>query len=86
MENPQSEMMAAIAESLPLTVLAKQVKMAIEQYLEEPTDHNAGFVSFVMQMFLMKRIMKDTNTNAEEMIKDLDKHHKMMDLFKENNN
>ena len=86
MKDPQALLMTAVADSLPLHVLAKQVKMAIDDYLEEQTEHNLGYVTFVMQMFLIKHIMEKKNIKGDELLKDMDRHANIMDLFKENNN
>lgn len=86
MKDPQAQLMTAVADSLPIHILAKQVKMAIDEYLKERTEHSLGYVTFVMQIFLIKHIMQRGNINSEQLMKDMDKHNNIMDLFKENNN
>lgn len=86
MKDPQALLMTAVADSLPIHILAKQVKIAIDDYLEERTEDRLGYLTFVMQIFLMKHIMQRGNIDAEQLMKDMDKHNNIMDLFKENHN
>jgi len=37
-------------------------------------------------MMMVSHLMKDSNTNATDMMTDFEKHQKVMELFKENNN
>ncbi len=86
MKDPQTMMMAGLAEAVPFKILVKQVAMAIKKYEEQPDDDNSGFLVFTMQIAMMSHLMKDSNTNATDMMTDFEKHQKVMELFKENNN
>ena len=86
MKDLQSELMARMAESVPFPEMLRQVKRAIKEYEEDPNKQSEGFVVFVMQVTLMSHIIKRSGTTADDMLKDLEKHEKAMNLFKENNN
>lgn len=86
MKDLQSALMARMAETVPFPEMVRQVKRAIEEYEEDPNKQSEGFVVFVMQVTLMSHIIKRSGTTADDMLKDLEKHEKAMNLFKENNN
>lgn len=86
MKDLQSELMARLAETVPFSQMVEQVKRAIADYQADPNKQSEGYVIFVMQLALMSHIIKRGNTTADEMLKDLEKHEKAMNLFKEHNN
>lgn len=86
MRDLQAEIMTAMAENVPFKQLVKQVKVAIKEYEEEYSENREQFLIFVMQIAMMSHIMKRSGKGAKDMLTDLDKTEKMMDLFKENNN
>lgn len=86
MKDLQAEIMTAMAESVPFKHLVIQVKRAIQEYEETYAEDREHFLIFVMQIAMMSHIMKRSGKGAKDMLTDLDKTEKMMDLFKENNN
>lgn len=85
-KNPQEELIATMAETLPFKILVRQVERAIKEYLEDPTEDRQGFLIFVMQIAMLKHVMQQTGKDADGVVQDMEKHSKIMDLFKENNN
>jgi hypothetical protein len=80
------EMLSMMAETLPFKILVKQVQMAIDDYLKDPTELSAGYSIFTMQLAMLKHIMESKNITAEQLSADMSRHGDIMDLFKENNN
>jgi len=80
------EMLSMMAETLPFKILVKQVQMAIDDYLKDPTELSAGYSIFTMQLAMLKHIMESKNITAEQLNADMSRHGDIMDLFKENNN
>lgn len=86
MKDLQAELMTRMAETVPFKHLVIQVRKAIEEYEESYADDREQFLIFVMQIAMMSHIMKRSGKGAKDMMDDLDKTDKLMDLFKENNN
>lgn len=86
MRDLQAQLMTAMAENVPFKHLVKQVKVAIKEYEEEYSENREQFLIFVMQIAMMSHIMERSGKGAKDMMDDLDKTDKLMDLFKENNN
>ncbi len=82
----QDHLMTTMVEVLPFKHLVKQVEMGIEKYHEDPSEDSKGYLVFVMQMVMMKFLMEKKNMSGDDMLSDLQKHEKIMDIFKENNN
>jgi hypothetical protein len=80
------EMLSMMAETLPFKILVKQVQMAIDDYLKDPTELSAGYSIFTMQLAMLKHIMESKNITAEQLSADMSRHGDIMNLFKENNN
>lgn len=86
MKDLQAELMAKMAETVPFEQMVRQVQAAITEYRDNPTEKSEGYLIFVMQITLMSYLIKRGGTTADNMIKDLEKQEKVMNLFKENNN
>ena len=86
MKDLQAQLMTAMAENVPFKQLVKQVKVAIKEYEDSYAEDREQFLIFVMQIAMMSHIMKRSGKTADDMLTDLDKTDKLMDLFKENNN
>lgn len=82
----QTEMMAIMAEAVPLKHLFRQVEMAINEYKQDPSEHSVGFVIFTMQIALMGHILQKGGKTAQDLKNDITRHEEIMNLFKENNN
>ena len=80
------EMLSMLADALPFKILVKQVQMAIDDYLKDPTELSSGYVVFTMQLAMMKHIMEKRNMTAEQLSEDMSRHSSVMDLFNTNNN
>jgi len=80
------EMLSMMAETLPFKILVRQVQMAIDDYLTDPTELSAGYTVFTMQLAMMKHIMDNKHMTAEQLSEEMSRHSDIMDLFKENNN
>ena len=86
MKDLQAQLMTAMAENVPFKHLVKQVKVAIKEYEDSYAEDREQFLIFVMQIAMMSHIMERSGKGAKDMLNDLDKTDKLMDLFKENNN
>ena len=86
MKDLQAQLMTAMAENVPFKQLVKQVKVAIKEYEDSYAEDREQFLIFVMQIAMMSHIMERSGKGAKDMLDDLDKTDKLMDLFKENNN
>ena len=86
MKDPQAILMTTMAENVPFKQMVIQVKKAIQEYEESYSMEREQFLIFVMQIAMMSHLMQVTGKKADDMLSDLDKTDKMMDLFKENNN
>ena len=86
MKDLQAELMTRMAETVPFKHLVRQVKLAIKEYEESYAEDREQFLIFVMQIAMMSHIMERSGKKAKDMMDDLDKTDKLMDLFKENNN
>lgn len=86
MKDPQAQLMTAMAESVPFKHMVRQVKRAIQEYEENYSEDRERFLIFVMQIAMMSHLMQREGIKADEMLSDLDKTDKLMNLFKENNN
>ena len=86
MKDPQAILMTTMAENVPFKQMIIQVKKAIAEYEETYSEDKENFLIFVMQIAMMSHIMNITGKKADDMLTDLDKTDKLMDLFKENNN
>ena len=82
----RTELMAMMAENVPFHEMVNQVQRAMNEYKEDPNKQSEGFLVFVMQVALMSYLMHKGKTSAKDMLNDLEKHEKVMNLFKENNN
>ncbi len=82
----QDHLMTTMVEVLPFKHLVKQVELGLEKYHDDPSDESKGYLVFVMQMVMMKYLMEKKGMSGDDMLSDLEKHEKMMNLFKENNN
>lgn len=82
----RAELMATMAENVPFKEMVRQVGRAMKEYQEDPTQQTEGFLVFVMQVALMSHLIKEGKTSAKDMLDDLEKHEKIANLFKENNN
>ncbi len=82
----QDHLMTTMVEVLPFKHLLKQVEMGIEKYHDNPNEENKGYLIFTMQLIMMKHIMEKKGMSGDDMLSDLERHEKMMNLFKENNN
>ena len=86
MKDPQAILMTTMAENVPFKHMVIQVKKAIQEYEESYSMEREQFLIFVMQIAMMSHLMKVTGKTSDDMLTDLDKTDKLMDLFKENNN
>ena len=86
MKDPQAILMTTMAENVPFKQMIIQVKKSIAEYEETYSEDKENFLIFVMQIAMMSHIMNITGKKADDMLTDLDKTDKLMDLFKENNN
>lgn len=86
MKDPQAILMTTMAENVPFKQMVIQVKKAIQEYEESYSEDRERFLIFVMQIAMMSHLMKVTGKTSDDMLTDLDKTDKLMDLFKENNN
>ena len=84
--NPQAELMTGLAQALPFKTLLKQVEKAIQQYNDDPSKDREGFIVFTMQIAMMSHVLAESNKTADDMMSEFDKHQRIADLFKENNN
>lgn len=86
MKDPQAVLMTTMAENVPFKQMVIQVKRAIQEYEESYSEDRERFLIFVMQIAMMSHLMQVTGKKANDMMDDLDKTDKLMDLFKEHNN
>ena len=86
MKDPQAVLMTTMAETVPFKQLIRQVKRAIQEYEDDYSEEKEHFLIFVMQIAMMSHLMEISGKKADDMMDDLDKTDKMMNLFKENNN
>jgi hypothetical protein len=86
MKDPQTILMTTMAENVPFKQMVIQVKRAIQEYEESYSEDRERFLIFVMQIAMMSHLMQVAGKNANDILSDLDKTDKLMDLFKENNN
>lgn len=86
MKDPQAVLMTTMAENVPFKQMVRQIKRAIQEYEDDYSEDKERFLIFVMQIAMMSHLMEITGKKADDMMDDLDKTDKMMNLFKENNN
>lgn len=82
----QEHLMMTMVEVLPFKVLLKQAQTGIDKYNDDQSEENKAYVVFTMQMVMMKFLMEKKGMSGDDMLSDLQKHEKIMDLFNENNN
>lgn len=86
-KNIQLDLMSIMAKTVPFEHLLKQVKRAIKEYEENPTnEERRKYVIFTIQLLLMKEVMDRGDMTAEDLTNEVEMHDRVTNLFKTNNN
>ncbi len=82
----QTTLMLKTAELTTFKALILSLEKACADYREEPTEENQDYVMFVSQMLMVKKVMDKKGFDSTGLMKDLEKHENIMNLFNTANN
>jgi len=69
-QNPITEMLGTLAESLPVPAVVNLIKKAIQNYEAEPTDFNLKAVETYCFMFITKQVAATKKGGVQQMFKE----------------
>ncbi len=82
----QMTLMLKTAELTTFKALITTLEKACADYSEDSTEENQEYVIFVSQILMVKKVMDNKGFDSTDLMKDLEKHENIMNLFNTTNN